>query len=177
MKDLQKFIIAIVFAVSVFFYVLDKGELPKDINQFSDQVQKSEKIEGSTDMMMGEYSVARIIDGDTFDLTSGERVRMIGIDTPERGKKYYAEATDRLRELIGGKVVRLEKDHSEVDRYGRLLRHVYIGDMWINKKMIDEGYARFVTFPPDVVHVPIFTVAEQNARNAKKGLWAEDVLR
>lgn len=172
----------------MFFYVLNKGELPEDLEEMisSDQNITQEDLSNkqditqekiSTDVEEGMYQVVKIIDGDTFDIASGERVRLIGIDTPERGKIYYKEATDQLESLIGGKMVRLEKDQSEVDRYDRLLRHVYIDDVWVNQKMIEDGYARFVTFPPDVAHVDAFTIAEQNARNAKRGLWATDVLK
>ena len=116
-------------------------------------------------------TVTHIVDGDTFDIASGERIRMIGIDTPERGEYFYKEASIRLEELIGGKEVILTKDISETDRYGRLLRHVYYDDVWINKQMIDEGFAKLVTFPPDVAHVEIFEQAQQKARNAGVGMW------
>ncbi len=131
-----------------------------------------ENVTVASDLADGEYTVTHIVDGDTFDINTGERVRMIGMNTPERGETYYSEATQELTSLIDGKTVTLTKDVSETDRYGRLLRHVYIGDMWINKEMVVRGYARFVTFPPDVAHVDEFTQAEKEAREAKRGLWS-----
>ena len=119
------------------------------------------------------FIVVHIVDGDTFDVDSGERIRMLGIDTPERGEYFYKEAKNRLAELIEGKEVKLVKDVSERDRYGRLLRHVYYNNEWINKKMIDEGFARFVTFPPDVSHVEVFEKAQRGARDNKRGMWAK----
>ena len=116
-------------------------------------------------------TVTHIVDGDTFDIASGERIRMIGIDTPERGEYFYKEASVRLGELIEGREVILTKDVSETDRYGRLLRHVYYNNVWINKEMIEEGFARFVTFPPDVAHVEIFKQVQQKAMEAKVGMW------
>ena len=115
--------------------------------------------------------VVHIVDGDTFDIASGKRVRLIGIDTPERGEYFYKEAKERLRELVENKEVILKKDISETDRYGRLLRHVYLDDVWINKLMIEEGYARFVTYPPDVNHVEVFKKAQEKAREDGVGLW------
>ncbi len=115
--------------------------------------------------------VVRVIDGDTFEIETGERVRMIGIDTPERGKYFFTEATDNLKKLIEGKKVVLKKDVSETDKYGRLLRHVYYEDVWINKKMIEDGFAKFVTFPPDVYHVDEFKQAQKRARENGVGLW------
>ena len=116
-------------------------------------------------------TVTHIVDGDTFDIASGERIRMIGIDTPERGEYFYKEASVRLGELIEGREVILTKDVSETDRYGRLLRHVYYNNVRINKEMIEEGFARFVTFPPDVAHVEIFKQVQQKAMEAKVGMW------
>jgi len=116
-------------------------------------------------------TVTHIVDGDTFDIASGERIRMIGIDTPERGEFFYKEASVRLGELIDGKEVVLINDISKTDRYGRLLKHVYYGDVWINKQMIDEGFAKLVTFPPDVSHVEVFEQSQQEARKAGVGMW------
>ncbi len=157
-KKLLKKIIPIIIAV-IIFYVIDVTDLPQ-----------SQKI---VDISSDVHHVTHIVDGDTFDIETGERVRMIGMDTPERGKVYYAEATAQLKSLIDDKDVTLQKDVSEKDRYGRLLRHVYIGDLWINKQMVIDGYARFVTFPPDVMHVESFKQAEQEARNNKRGLWSQ----
>lgn len=153
---------ATVFAVSVFLYILN-DDTPVPI--VMDDSKES-----------AEYLVTHIVDGDTFDIATGERVRMIGIDTPERGKSYYDESAEYLKDLIYDKKVRLEKDQSEIDRYGRLLRHVYVNDVWINHKMISDGYARFVTFPPDVEHAEVFRAAQKEAREAKKGLWADHDL-
>ena len=94
-------------------------------------------------------SVYRIIDGDTFELGSGERVRLICIDTPEIGQKEYAEAKEFLSGLILGKRVRLEKDVSEKDAYGRLLRYVYVGDLFVNKELVEKGYASVFRYGND----------------------------
>ncbi|MBI3335237.1 MAG: thermonuclease family protein [Candidatus Portnoybacteria bacterium] len=78
--------------------------------------------------------VARVIDGDTIELENGQRVRYIGIDTPETSDPrkpiqcFGIEAAKKNQELVEGKMVRLEKDVSERDRYARLLRYVYAGD-------------------------------------------------
>ncbi len=135
----------------------------KNISDFKDNKNSKSNI----------FEVERVIDGDTIVIEGGEKVRFIGIDTPERGEFYYKEATDYMKSLVENKKVRLEKDVSERDRYGRLLRHVYVDDIWINAKMIKEGYARFVTFPPDVSHVEKFRKLEKEAKENKKGLWSD----
>lgn len=126
--------------------------------------------------------VKRVIDGDTIEVefSGGELalVRYIGVDTPEREREttpaecFYNEAAKRNAELVEGHEVRLVKDVSETDQYGRLLRYVYVGDDLINLRLLREGYARPVTFPPDVARVEEFKVAAEQARLGGVGLWS-----
>lgn len=128
-------------------------------------------------------TVSRVIDGDTIELTSGRRVRYIGVDTPEsvdprKGVECFAkEAAEKNRELVLGKIVALEKDVSETDRYGRLLRYVYLttGEgqrVMINETLVREGYAFARSFPPDIKYQSQLLKAEETARQENKGLWA-----
>jgi len=128
----------------------------------------------------GEYLVTRVIDGDTIEIEGGKRVRYIGIDTPEITSTdcYGAEATRRNKELVLGKRVDLEKDVSETDRYGRLLRYVYVmaekgTRIEVNKTLVQEGYAQASTYPPDISHQIEFKNAEQQARDRGGGLWGK----
>ncbi|MEO0230580.1 MAG: thermonuclease family protein [candidate division WOR-3 bacterium] len=120
--------------------------------------------------------VTRVIDGDTIVvLLNGreEKVRLIGIDTPERGRPYFEEATKKTAELVLGKKVRLEKDVSERDKYGRLLRYVYVGSIFLNAELVRQGYAMVYTYPPDVKYSEYFLKLQQEARIKKRGLWGE----
>jgi len=122
--------------------------------------------------------VIRVIDGDTFEINGGIKVRLIGVDTPEMKNKnktvdcFAQEAKRKLETLIGGEEVVLVKDVSETDKYGRLLRYVYLGDEMINDTLIKEGYARISTFPPDVKFKDQFLANERRAREANSGLWS-----
>jgi len=119
--------------------------------------------------------VARVIDGDTIEIEGGQRVRYIGIDTPELGQNadcYAREAYEKNKELVGNEIVGLEKDVSETDRYGRLLRYVYMGDLLINDVLVREGYANASSYPPDVKYQERFRGAEREARENSRGLWA-----
>lgn len=131
------------------------------------------------------YLVTEIVDGDTFKVLINEKehtVRLIGIDTPElsnfgRPEMCYAkEATEKLSREILDKQVRLEKDVSETDRYGRLLRYVYVDDTFVNQRLVEEGFARAATFPPDVAFSEILIEKEQQARENKLGLWSDTCL-
>jgi len=121
--------------------------------------------------------VVKVIDGDTIEIEDGQKVRYIGIDTPETVDPrrtvacFGKEASEKNRELIEGKTVRLEKDVSEKDKYGRLLRYVYVDDMFINEYLLSQGYAKISTFPPDVRYVELFLAAESQAREKNLGLW------
>jgi micrococcal nuclease len=164
-KNITIIIISLLTIIFIIFGIDDEIE----ITMLDDAVKEMEDIELNSGIE--KVLVTRVVDGDTFEIETGQKVRMIGIDTPERGKYFFQEATDRLKELIDGKEVILRKDVSETDKYGRLLRHVYLEDRWINKQMIEEGFARIATFPPDVYHVELFTQAQKYARDNGLGLW------
>jgi micrococcal nuclease len=168
-KYKKQIILGITIITAIVYFLLGEDYEPA----VQDVIKNTEILIESPSNEKEKYIVTHIVDGDTFDISTGERVRMIGIDTPERGEYFYKEATNRLDELIGNKKVILIKDVSETDKYGRILRHVYIDDIWINKQMIEEGFARFVTFPPDVAHVEEFRDAQKNARENNLGLWAK----
>ena len=122
------------------------------------------------------FLVTRIIDGDTIELENGQKVRYIGMDTPESGDCYAWEATQRNRELVLGQWVRLVKDISETDRYGRLLRYVYVGsgpsEVFVNAELVRQGYALAYTYPPDVAFASLFVQLQQEARENERGLWS-----
>ena len=121
----------------------------------------------------GESRVVRVIDGDTVELAGGDRLRYIGIDTPERDEPFYNEATDHNADLVGGRGVRLGMDVSETDRFGRLLRFVYADDILVNAELVREGWARAVRFEPDVAHAECYAALEREAREARRGIWAD----
>ena len=82
-----------------------------------------------------------IIDGDTIRLESGQRVRLIGIDTPENGEYCYTEATEKLREMISGKEIIMKSGYTDTDVYDRLLRYIYVGEEFVNIEMVRSGFA------------------------------------
>ena len=116
----------------------------------------------------------RIIDGDTIVISDGRPVRYVGIDLPEIGDNpqfYGPEATTYNSQLLKEGKVRLEKDVSERDTFGRLLRFVYVGGILVNAELIREGYARSVFNPPDTRHAKCFIGLEEEAREAGRGMW------
>ena len=117
----------------------------------------------------GYYQVRRVVDGRIFELTDGKRVRLIGIDTPEVGDTCSSQATNQLSSLIGGESVYLERDVSETDAYGRLLRYVYVNGTFVNYKLVYDGYAYAFEYPPDTKYTSLISDAENNAQSHEKG--------
>jgi len=116
--------------------------------------------------------VTRVIDGDTIDVTINGQpytVRYIGVNTPERDEACYREATNANAALVQGQTVRLVKDVSETDRYGRLLRYVYVGPIFVNQALVEQGWAEAASYPPDTAYESTFQQFEIEAANAQRG--------
>ncbi len=120
-----------------------------------------------------EGKVKFVVDGDTFILEDGRKVRLIGIDTPEFGRKYSATAKQKMFELVFRKDVTLFRDVSEYDKYGRILRYVYVGDRFVNLEMVQGGYAKVLSIPPDTKYSEQFTKTQDKARQEKRGIWED----
>lgn len=129
------------------------------------------------------FKVTRVVDGDTIQLENGQKVRYIGIDTPETVDPrkpvqcFGKEASDKNKELVEGQEVRLVKDTSETDKYDRLLRYVYVGDTFVNDYLVRNGYAHSSSYPPDIKNQDQLRLAEQEARENKRGLWADNACK
>lgn len=125
-------------------------------------------------------TVTRIIDGDTIDVRlNGEtyRVRYIGINTPEREEACYDDATQANANWVQGRTVTLVKDVSETDQYGRLLRYIYVGNVFVNAELVAAGYAESVHYAPDTAYASFFDSLENDARNASLGCHPTGVFR
>ena len=127
-----------------------------------------------------EAFVERVIDGDTIQLGTGERVRYIGIDTPELHhprkpvQRYGREAKEFNRNLVEKRAVRLEFDVERYDKYGRLLAYIFLPDgTFVNAELLRQGYANLLTIPPNVKHTEQFVQAQKQAREAGRGLWGK----
>lgn len=123
------------------------------------------------------FKVTRVVDGDTIEIEGGEKIRYIGIDTPETVDPrkpvqcFGIEASKKNKELVEGKTVRLEKDITDRDKYSRLLRYVWVGDLFINLELVKQGFASSYSYPPDIKYQKEFLAAETEAREAERGLW------
>ncbi len=123
--------------------------------------------------------VIRVIDGDTIEIEGKIKVRYIGINTPELydPKKpiecFGQAASDENKRLVEGKEIYIQKDISETDKFKRLLRYVWVGDIFVNDYLVRQGFAQVSTFPPDVKYQQQFLEAQTEARENKRGLWSQ----
>jgi len=125
--------------------------------------------------ILEQNEVSRIIDGDTFVLATGEHVRMLHINTPEKGEHCYSEAKEKLSELILGKKVWLERDMQATDKYNRSLRYVYLDNESaesVNEMMVENGFAvTYVLLPNTKYKDRIFEEEERAIGNKAGCLW------
>ncbi|MFA5933112.1 MAG: thermonuclease family protein [Microgenomates group bacterium] len=149
-----------------------------NISTSSAQIQ----LTASSGIIGEEVKVIRVVDGDTIVIESGEKIRYIGVDTPETVDPRRAvacfgkEASNENKKLVAGKTVTLTKDVSDKDQFGRLLRFVYLKQddgnlIFVNDYLIRNGFAKASTYPPDVKFAVQFVEAEKEARNSARGLW------
>jgi len=137
-----------------------------------------------------EAQVVRIIDGDTIVVRTGdgreETVRYIGVDAPEipwdaGDERIYSgpgwAARTANQQLVAGRTVRLELDAQHRDAYGRLLAYVYVGDVMVNARLVEDGLAVALIVPPNDGRKQLFLDAQRAAVLAQRGLWSQAAAR
>ena len=183
-KSVKYLVLIAVIGAAGYFYVIPKLE-----------TAKKEKIEAEKQALTNEYLVVtKVIDGDTFKMSNGEKVRLLGIDTPEKYdsdkldkqtsqsgrdketiKKLGEVSSEYVRKLVEGKKVTLVGDpgYDNKDKYGRSLRYIYMEDgTFVNAKILEDGYAN-VFYSKQISKMDEFKRLERDARENKRGLWGE----
>ncbi|MBI4281788.1 thermonuclease family protein [Candidatus Uhrbacteria bacterium] len=151
----------------------------KDENIKNVPIETKSVFEDSSIQQDDTVLVTRVVDGDTIEIEGGEKVRYIGMNTPEsvdprRAVQCFGkEASAYNKKLVLGKRVRLEPDVEDRDKYHRLLRYVWLGDTMINEQLVTDGYAQTMTITPNVKYVDLFKQAQTEAREEQRGLWAK----
>lgn len=118
-------------------------------------------------------TATRIIDGDTIELSTGEIVRYVGVDTPEVSECYYEEAKEKNSEMVLNKEVVLRKEVSETDKYGRLLRDVEVDGTNVGIQLVRFGYATAFMVYPDNKNEWAINRSQDLAQQELLGLWSE----
>ncbi|HHX58489.1 MAG TPA: thermonuclease family protein [Candidatus Moranbacteria bacterium] len=178
----QKIVAIVIYLTLLIVSILNLNKNEPHPQSPKIETKLNTKIEKSTiENNMEQAIVTEVVDGDTIKLNNGKTLRYIGIDTPEtrHPKKskgcFGVEATAKNKELVQGKTITMIKDVKNTDRYGRLLRYVYIDDLFINEELVKQGYAFAVSYPPDIAKQDQLSAAENFARENKNGLWADGI--
>lgn len=151
-------IMAIVVSVVVFNGIMPEDEAPEDQDIYIPPYS------------VGEY-IDYIYDGDTFKTVEGDIIRMLGINTEEKGMPHADSAKQHLQLLLNSGKIRLESDEVDKDRYGRLLRHVWAGDVHVNAEMVRAGYAHVYIIPPNGKYSDELWAAQEEAVANNRVLW------
>lgn len=117
----------------------------------------------------------QVVDGDTLILSDKSKVRLIGINTPERGEPLYPEASGLLRKLVLNKDVTLSFDRERKDQFKRTLAYVFVDGHFINGEQVRQGLAYFYEFKPNTKHSALFLKLQRSSRAAKRGLWGRPI--
>lgn len=119
-----------------------------------------------------QVAVTKVIDGDTFHLASGESVRIVGIDAPERDDPFGPMATKCLKDILNGQKVRIVPATEPRDKYGRMLAWVYTEDgTFVNVELLRRGCAWLMVIPPNFEHLKERVSAQEAAKGFKRGVW------
>ncbi len=145
-KRTVSFLFSVILLILGYFFYQHPGNFPQSIT-------------GATTVQSQGAVVERVIDGDTLVLTNQEHIRLLGINTPEKGMPYAAEAGERLRALTEGKTVQLGKDKTDKDKYGRSLRYIFVNGTFINQIMVREGWAVPFLLESSPLHAQEITAA------------------
>lgn len=182
-------LIGLVLAIGCAKYGIGLSEYEEEISALTgvDIIEgktnsKEEKVNTED---LGTYKVVRVVDGDTFIINYNgkeERVRLIGVDTPEsvhpneeKNTAFGKKVSNFSKEKLTNKEVQIEFDVSQRDKYGRLLCYVYVDGQMYNKLLLEEGLAKVATYPPNVKYVEDFTKIQKEARENKKGMWQDEL--
>lgn len=130
-------------------------------------------IEKTPDIKLNTVTVKQVIDGDSIELTTGEKIRYKGINAPERNQHLYQEATDLNRSLVLGKEIRIEYDEEKKDQYGRSLGYVFVGKVLVNQEMIRNGLAFLYEHSKTGSYQSLFLESMEYANNHQLGLWKQ----
>lgn len=157
-----------------------------DLDLSSDHLNPySENVQGKETSTYGleKYKVIRVVDGDTLVIEyngKDEKVRLIGVDTPEsvhpdetRNTVFGKEVSNYSKNKLEGNEIQIEFDVQERDKYGRLLCYVYIDGQMYNKLLLKEGLAKVATYPPNIKYVDEFVEIQKQARQDGKGMWQD----
>ncbi len=188
MRKITIVIIAIITTIILTLYGKDALNNKANNNAYDVNIQQNDSSINSDSLSLEEAYVTKVIDGDTIWVQINDKdykVRMIGMNSPEYTKEiepYGKEATEFTTNMLLNKTIYLQKDVSDTDDYGRLLRYVWmdkvdnitpdtVSKSLFNYIIVEEGLAKSKYYSPDISLQEYLDNAENNAQRNKKGIW------
>lgn len=157
--------VSLVFVFGIFLENKIKSNLGKiNLNNKTEVIEVKEIIDYRETAV-----VKRVLDGDTIELIDGRKVRYVGVNSPEMTDErpeilcFANMAKAENIRLVEGKMVEMEKDVSDKDKYDRLLRYIWIDGKMVNLALVEGGFAQTATYPPDVKYKDLFLKAQKTA--------------
>lgn len=173
----KKYIIAAILVAVASLFGVDLSDL-KNIQK---QIVPSPTPNPAINNEVYEAKVISVVDGDTIVIEGNKKVRYIGVNTPEifkdtTGKKtgeqcFANESLEENRRLVEGKTIKMVRDISNTDKYGRLLRYVYVDGLFVNDYLVTKGFAKTMTVKPDIRYSKTFKDSQEKAKEEKIGMW------
>lgn len=162
----------ILFLIAVFLFGVFVGKSSPQ-TPLSPQSPQSSLYKPTPTPQPGFFLVTRVLDGDTIELKGGKRIRYMGIDAPELYERWGTVAYETNRNLVEGKTVRIEEDHPDRDLYGRTLAHVWIDNVFVSERLVDDGLAKVFLIKGEAKpkYLSRLQAAEDRAKGATRGLW------
>lgn len=164
MKSVRVLILPLAFSLAFLFGFILRGSLP------------TTSVRTNVAFTSGTHEVSKVFDGDTIEVAGGTRIRYAAIDAPELHERYGTAAYELNQDLVSGKTVRVVVADEKEDLYGRVLGYVYVGDTFVNEKLVEEGYATALKY--DAMKKPEFyeelLVTQEEARQDHRGMWVEE---
>lgn len=127
----------------------------------------------------GVYKVVKVLDGDTIQIVTGEKIRYLGVDAPEVNTRWGPEAKKFNEDKVLDKKVRVELDRPELDKYGRILAYVWVDDKMVNELLLEEGYGRvnLIKGDPKLKYLNRLQTAEAWGRDHHNGVWLDEWIK
>lgn len=121
------------------------------------------------------FTVTAVLDGDTIEITGGDKIRLLSIDCPEQGDRYYDSATAYLSRLVMGKTIGVEYSHRRRDGYGRILGYIYLDSLFVNAAILEQGLGHIYLFEDNLADkdkIELLLKAQSIAMTESRGVWS-----
>lgn len=174
-------LIGLLLQANLFAADIFRSEDEKGMVTFSDKASlNAQKVQSEPQSNRYLHTVVKVYDGDTIILKNGERVRLLGINTPEIESRHRSDETGGqaakqwLQDKLQNGQVYLEYDKQQRDKYQRLLAHCFLpDDEYLNKTILETGLASLSILPPNIRYSQTLILAQQKAEQAKRGIWSQ----